>query len=64
MKIHVEMIVFQGMLVSLGEGKAVGSLAAIVGPQRDYYVQGRGAKLLYSSLYRMHQVKLRLIVSV
>ncbi|XP_035701150.1 NADH dehydrogenase isoform X2 [Folsomia candida] len=48
----------QGMLVSLGEGKAVGSLAAIVGPQRDYYVQGRGAKLLYSSLYRMHQAVL------
>jgi NADH dehydrogenase len=48
----------QGMLVSLGEGKAVGSLAAIVGPKRDYYVQGRGAKALYSSLYRMHQAVL------
>lgn len=50
----------QGMLVSLGEGKAVGSLAAIVGSQikKDYFVQGRGAKALYSSLYRMHQAVL------
>jgi len=48
----------QGMLVSLGESKAVGSLAAIVGPKRDYYVEGRGAKVLYSSLYRMHQAVL------
>ncbi len=31
-----------GMLVSLGSGTAVGSLAAIVGPKRDYYVEGRG----------------------
>ncbi len=45
----------QGMLVSLGKHSAVGSLAAIVGPKRDYYVEGRGAKLIYSSLYRMHQ---------
>lgn len=45
----------QGMLVSLGEGLAVGNLAAIVGPKRDYYVEGRGAKVLYASLYRMHQ---------
>jgi len=54
---NVEPFVFkpQGMLVSLGEGTAVGSLAAIVGPKRDYYVEGRGAKALYSSLYRMHQ---------
>lgn len=48
----------QGMLVSLGEGTAVGSLAAWVGPKRDYYVEGRGAKALYSSLYRMHQAVL------
>lgn len=48
----------QGMLVSLGSGTAVGSLAAIVGPKRDYYVEGRGAKALYSSLYRMHQAVL------
>jgi NADH dehydrogenase len=48
----------QGILVSLGEGKAVGSLASIVGPKRDYYVEGRGAKALYSSLYRMHQAVL------
>ncbi|CAL8110195.1 unnamed protein product [Orchesella dallaii] len=48
----------QGMLVSLGESTAVGSLAAIVGPKRDYYVEGRGAKALYSSLYRMHQAVL------
>lgn len=48
----------QGMLVSLGSGTAVGSLAAIVGPKRDYYVQGRGAKAIYSSLYRMHQAVL------
>lgn len=45
----------QGMLVSLGKHSAVGSLAAVVGPKRDYYVEGRGAKLIYSSLYRMHQ---------
>ncbi|MBE9610515.1 NAD(P)/FAD-dependent oxidoreductase [Chitinilyticum piscinae] len=45
----------QGMMVSLGKHTAVGSLAAIVGPQRDYYVQGRGAKLIYASLYRLHQ---------
>lgn len=48
----------QGMLVSLGEDTAVGRLAAIVGPKRDYYVEGRGAKALYSSLYRMHQAVL------
>ncbi len=41
----------QGMLVSLGESRAVYSL-------RDYWVEGRGAKLLYSSLYRMHQAVL------
>ncbi|MGL6041344.1 MAG: NAD(P)/FAD-dependent oxidoreductase [Deefgea sp.] len=45
----------QGMMVSLGKHTAVGSLAAIVGPQRNYYVEGRGAKLIYASLYRMHQ---------
>jgi len=45
----------QGMMVSLGKHTAVGSLAAIVGPKRDYYVEGRGAKLIYASLYRMHQ---------
>lgn len=48
----------QGMLVSLGSGTAVGSLASIVGPKRDYYVEGRGAKAIYSSLYRMHQAVL------
>ncbi|XZG69997.1 NAD(P)/FAD-dependent oxidoreductase [Chitinibacteraceae bacterium HSL-7] len=45
----------QGMMVSLGKHTAVGSLAAVVGPKRDYYVEGRGAKLIYASLYRMHQ---------
>lgn len=45
----------QGMMVSLGKHTAVGSLAAIVGPQRNYYVEGRGAKLIYASLYRLHQ---------
>ncbi|MDF0605816.1 NAD(P)/FAD-dependent oxidoreductase [Neisseriaceae bacterium TC5R-5] len=45
----------QGMLVSLGKHKAVGSLASVVGPKRDYYVEGLSAKLIYSSLYRMHQ---------
>ncbi|MCW3480491.1 NAD(P)/FAD-dependent oxidoreductase [Neisseriaceae bacterium JH1-16] len=45
----------QGMMVSLGKHSAVGSLAAVVGPKRDYYVEGRGAKLIYASLYRMHQ---------
>lgn len=45
----------QGMMVSLGKHSAVGSLAAIVGPKRDYHVEGRGAKLIYASLYRMHQ---------
>ncbi|QEL54195.1 NAD(P)/FAD-dependent oxidoreductase [Chromobacterium paludis] len=45
----------QGMMVSLGKHTAVGSLAAVVGPKRDYHVEGRGAKLIYASLYRMHQ---------
>lgn len=45
----------QGMMVSLGKHSAVGSLAAVVGPKRDYHVEGRGAKLIYASLYRMHQ---------
>ncbi|AOY01140.1 NAD(P)/FAD-dependent oxidoreductase [Jeongeupia sp. USM3] len=45
----------QGMLVSLGKYRAVGSLAAIVGPKRDYHVEGRSAKMMYVSLYRMHQ---------
>ncbi len=45
----------QGMMVSLGKHTAVGSLASIVGPKRNYYVEGRGAKLIYASLYRMHQ---------
>ncbi|WP_034639590.1 NAD(P)/FAD-dependent oxidoreductase [Chitinilyticum aquatile] len=45
----------QGIMVSLGKHTAVGSLAAIVGPQRNYYVEGRGAKLIYASLYRLHQ---------
>ncbi|WP_028450309.1 MULTISPECIES: NAD(P)/FAD-dependent oxidoreductase [Chitinibacter] len=45
----------QGMMVSLGKHAAVGSLAAIVGPKRNYYVEGRGAKLIYASLYRLHQ---------
>lgn len=45
----------QGMMVSLGKHAAVGSLAAVVGPQRNYHVEGRGAKLIYASLYRMHQ---------
>ncbi|GAB7127180.1 NAD(P)/FAD-dependent oxidoreductase [Silvimonas sp. JCM 19000] len=45
----------QGIMVSLGKHTAVGSLAAVVGPKRDYYVEGRGAKLIYASLYRMHQ---------
>ena len=48
----------KGMLVSLGESNAVGSLAAIIGPKRDYYVEGIGAKVLYASLYRMHQAVL------
>jgi NADH dehydrogenase len=45
----------QGMMVSLGKNKAVGSLAAVVGPKRNYHVEGRSAKLIYVSLYRMHQ---------
>ena len=45
----------QGMMVSLGKHTAVGSLASIVGPKRNYYVSGRSAKLIYASLYRMHQ---------
>ncbi|GAA5785319.1 NAD(P)/FAD-dependent oxidoreductase [Chitiniphilus shinanonensis] len=45
----------QGIMVSLGKHTAVGSLAAIVGPKRNYYVEGRGAKLIYASLYRIHQ---------
>ncbi|WP_373976532.1 NAD(P)/FAD-dependent oxidoreductase [Chitinibacter sp. SCUT-21] len=45
----------QGMMVSLGKHTAVGSLAAVVGPKRNYYVEGRGAKLIYASLYRLHQ---------
>ncbi|MDR3429544.1 MULTISPECIES: NAD(P)/FAD-dependent oxidoreductase [Silvimonas] len=48
----------QGIMVSLGKSTAVGSLAAVVGPKRDYYVEGLGAKLIYSSLYRMHQAAL------
>jgi NADH dehydrogenase len=45
----------QGVMVSLGKHTAVGSLAAVVGPKRNYQVEGRGAKLIYASLYRMHQ---------
>ncbi|SMC21786.1 NADH dehydrogenase [Andreprevotia lacus DSM 23236] len=45
----------QGIIVSVGKHAAVASLAAVVGPKRDYYVEGRGAKLIYSSLYRLHQ---------
>lgn len=45
----------QGMMVSLGKHTAVGSLAAVIGPKRNYQVEGRGAKLIYASLYRMHQ---------
>lgn len=45
----------QGMMVSLGKHTAVGSVAAVIGPKRDYYVEGKGAKLIYMSLYRMHQ---------
>lgn len=45
----------QGMMVSLGKHTAVGSLASVVGPKREYYVEGHGAKLIYMSLYRMHQ---------
>ncbi|GGP25555.1 NAD(P)/FAD-dependent oxidoreductase [Silvimonas amylolytica] len=48
----------QGIMVSLGKHTAVGSLAAVVGPKRDYYVEGMSAKLIYSSLYRMHQAAL------
>ncbi|AXK40904.1 NAD(P)/FAD-dependent oxidoreductase [Crenobacter cavernae] len=45
----------QGMMVSLGKHTAVGSLASVVGPKRDYHVEGLGAKMIYASLYRMHQ---------
>ncbi|GGY10066.1 NAD(P)/FAD-dependent oxidoreductase [Paludibacterium paludis] len=45
----------QGMMVSLGKHSAVGSLSALVGPKHDYYVEGRSAKLIYASLYRLHQ---------
>ncbi|UXY15725.1 FAD-dependent oxidoreductase [Chitiniphilus purpureus] len=48
----------QGIMVSLGKHTAVGSLAAIIGPKRDYYVAGRSAKLIYTSLYRIHQATL------
>lgn len=47
----------QGMLVSLGKHTAVGDLAALVGPKRDYHVEGRSAKLFYTSLYRLHQAE-------
>ncbi|WP_035051779.1 NAD(P)/FAD-dependent oxidoreductase [Andreprevotia chitinilytica] len=45
----------QGVIVSIGKHTAVASLASVVGPKRDYYVEGRGAKLIYASLYRLHQ---------
>lgn len=45
----------QGVMVSLGHTKAVGSLMAVVGPKRSYHVEGRVAKLVYISLYRIHQ---------
>lgn len=45
----------KGIMVSLGKHTAVGSLAAVVGPRRHYHVEGRGAKLLYVSIYRLHQ---------
>jgi len=48
----------KGILVSLGAGKAVGSLASMVGLNSDHNVDGIGASLLYSSLYRMHQAVL------
>jgi NADH dehydrogenase len=43
----------QGMMVSLGKSTAVGSLHTGVGSK--LMVEGRGAKLIYASLYRMHQ---------
>lgn len=46
----------QGVMVSLGNKSAVGSLTAVVGPKRNYWVEGRTAKLIYASLYHMHQV--------
>ena len=49
----------RGMLVSLGKGFAVGSVVSAVGPgARRFYVAGAGAKVLYISLYRMHQAGL------
>jgi len=47
-----------GMIVSLGEGSAAASLIAVIGPKQNYYFDGRSAKLMYASLYRMHQAVL------
>lgn len=43
----------KGQLVSLGSTTAVGSLA--LAKRLNYYVEGKGAKAIYASLYRMHQ---------
>jgi len=46
-----------GSLVSLGKFSTVGSLVGgLVG--RSFWIEGYFARLMYLSLYRMHQVKL------
>lgn len=44
----------QGMLVSLGHTTAVGTVTGLTS-KSDFRFQGRSAKFLYSTLYRMHQ---------
>lgn len=43
----------QGMIVSLGNAKAVGNIKRPI--QKFVNIEGWSAKMLYSSLYRLHQ---------
>lgn len=46
----------QGMLVSMGESSAAANVATV--GQLYYYFEGKSAKVLYASLYFMHQAVL------